>query len=367
MEQKQGQILKKQVYVYTPKDILSIDMKHSEWITSEKVGFELEEKLRVEKYCCVFLKEQNVFAHYMNRFRSLLKSINTIALVGVDEVMEFLDTAQQCSLDIANNKIWIDGVIFYFNTMDLYSNVSEIVEYNLGKEEICYKPDYYYNAKLANIIVQGYNRVSNIIKKPHSALFRDDSRIWNSGVVFPSDFLELFSNNLNKYYELMEQYCKILFLLLASCDNMLDEDELTNRLIPHYTYSIFFSLIAPNIVKRMEEHDIVTAIAAVSDNTPFQSEICSENMREILHDSLKNLNSFLFDLQKGIDSITSYQKIYKLENFSNGPWVAMLFVTNLLQDIRRGVVNEVRLKYLWFEEICGHRKEKEQNNSFERI
>lgn len=353
------------VYVYVPRDTLCIDMKYGEWITTDKVDFELEKKLTEGKYHCVFLKEQNVFAHYMNRFRNLLKVTNTIAIMGVDNLIEELDSAQTCRLDILHDKIWMDGVEVQFDSMNLYSNVSEIMEYNLDTEEICYKPDYYYDVRLAEIIVQGYNKVSNFIQKPHVAVFRNDRRIWSSGFVFPSDFFKLFSFNQDRYYELMGQYCEILISLLSSCETTLKPDNVIEYLIPHYTYSIIFSLIAPNIVTKMVECDIMTAITAVSDNTPFQEKVHTEDRREILSVSLENLSSYLISLRKGLDSDKSYNEIYKMGNFSDNPWVAMLFVTNLLQDIRRGVVNEVRRRYSWFDEICGHRKKKD--DFFERI
>ena len=88
-------------------------------------------------------------------------------------------------------------------------------------------------------------------------------------------------------------------------------------------------------------------------------------MKQILKTSLKNLSLYLIGLKRGVDSGRSFNDIYNIQNFSNNPWVAMLFVTNLLQDIRRGVVNEVRRKYSWFEEICGHRKK--VDSIYERI
>lgn len=361
----QNKNIKNKVYVYNPKDTLCIDMRCGEWITADKVDFELENKLKAGKYHCIFLKEQNVFAHYMNRLRSLSKGINTIVVIGVDDLMEDLDAAQTCSLDTVYNKIWIDGIEINLNIMDLYSNVSEIMEYNLDKKEICYKPDYYYDAKLAAIIVQGYNEVSKYIQKPHIAVFRNDRRIWNSGFVFPSDFFGLFSINQKWYYELMEQYCEVLFTLLNSCETTLKSDELAKRLIPHYTYSILFSLIAPNIVTKMAKCDIIATIAAVSDTTPFKEKVHREEMKQILKTSLKNLSLYLISLKRGVDSDRSFNDIYNIQIFSNNPWVAMLFVTNLLQDIRRGVINEVRRKYSWFEEICGHRKK--VDSIYERI
>lgn len=356
---------KNKVYVYNSKDTLCINMRCGEWITADKVDFELENKLKAGKYRCIFLKEQNVFAHYMNRLRSLSKGTNSIVVIGVDNLMEDLDIAQTCRLDIEYNKIWIDGVETYLNTLDLYSNVSEIMEYNLDKKEMCYKPDYYYDAKLAGIIVQGYNEVSDFIQKPHVAVFRNDRRIWNSGFVFPSDFFELFSADQKWYYELMEQYCEVLFSLLDSCKTTLESDELTKRLIPHYTYSILFSLIAPDIVTKMTRCDIITSIAAVSETTPFKEKVHKEEMKQILKTSLENLGLYLVSLKRGKDSGRSFNDIYNVETFSDNPWVAMLFVTNLLQDIRRGVVNEVRRKYSWFEKICGHRKK--VDNIYERI
>lgn len=357
--------LKKQIYVYAPKAIPRIDMKCGEWIVWEKVDFELEEKLKEGQYRCVFMKEQNIFAHYMNRLRSLLKATDTIAVIGVDELLGILNNAQICSLDIANNTILIDGENICLDAMDMYRNVSEIMEYNLDTAEICYKPDYYYDEGLADIIVRGYNNVSKVIHRPHMAIFRSDKRIWSSGFVFPSDFLELFSDNRNSYFEIMEQYCRILCLLLLACEEELSSDKLIHYLIPHYTYSIIFSLIAPNIVTKMEKQDIIRAIDAVSENTPFQQKKYTDNMRNILQKSLVKLGLYLKNLKEGVDITESYQKIYKTGNFPNNPLVAMLFVTNLLQDIRRGVITEVRKKYLWFDSICGHRKQ--QNNIFERV
>lgn len=359
------QKLKKQVYVINPRNMRSVDMEYGEWITSPKIDIELEKKLRSNKVSCVFLKEQNVFAHYMNRFRSILKATDTIALVGVDELITILDAAQKCRLDFTNYNICIDGVAFGLNSMDLHDNVSEIIEYNLDSGEICYKPDYYYDERLARIIVQGYNRIPDIFQKPHRAVFLSDRRIWSLGFVFPSDFFELFANNKSSYYKLMDQYCKVLKMLLWSCKEPLDMDSLIANLVPHYTYSIIFSLIAPNIVKKMVEHDIIIAIAAVSDNTPFQETVGWESMKEILDISLENLSLFLASLQAEVSPSKSYCEIYKKERDFDNPWVAMLFVTNLLQDVRRGVINEVRRNYSWFEAICGHRKGK--NSLIERI
>ena len=163
----------------------------------------------------------------------------------------------------------------------------------------------------------------------------------------------------------MEQYCEVLFSLLDSCKTTLESDELTKRLIPHYTYSILFSLIAPDIVTKMTRCDIITSIAAVSETTPFKEKVHKEEMKQILKTSLENLGLYLVSLKRGKDSGRSFNDIYNVETFSDNPWVAMLFVTNLLQDIRRGVVNEVRRKYSWFEKICGHRKK--VDNIYERI
>ncbi len=365
MDHIQAPKLKKQVYVFNPRNMRSVDMEYGEWIVSPKVDIELEKKLRSKKVSCVFLKEQNVFAHYMNRFRSILKATDTIALVGVDELIAILDNAQKCRLDFTNYNICIDGIAFGLNSMDLHDNVSEIIEYNLDSGEICYKPDYYYDERLASIIVQGYNRIPDIIQKPHRAVFRSDKRIWSSGFVFPSDFFELFANNKSSYYKLIDQYCKILRMLLWSCKEPLDMDRLIAHLIPHYMYSIIFSLIAPNIVKKMVGNDIITSIDAVSDNTPFQEIVGLESMKEKLDISLENLSLFLASLQTEVSSTKSYYDIYKKERNFDNPWVAMLFVTNLLQDVRRGVINEVRRNYSWFDAICGHRKGK--NSLIERI
>ena len=96
---------KNKVYVYNSEDTLCINMRCGEWITADKVDFELENKLKAGKYRCIFLKEQNVFAHYMNRLRSLSKGTNSIVVIGVDNLMEDLDIAKTCRLDIEYNKI----------------------------------------------------------------------------------------------------------------------------------------------------------------------------------------------------------------------------------------------------------------------
>ena len=65
---------------------------------------------------------------------------------------------------------------------------------------------------------------------------------------------------------------------------------------------------------------------------------------------------FLTNILKGIEDKENYSIVYQDSNIPLHEMALMYFVTNMISDIRRCVINSVIENNPWFGSICKHRE-----------
>lgn len=350
----------KQKFVNVPlfyinvKDDSEITLDKNEWITVKSLTPELFEVLKDNKYKVVFVKQENIFSHGMNVLRKVLFDTNTMAVIGAEEVFEVLKRIDKCKLNIKDDLISIDNVEYKFINFSFLCDTSEIIEFDMNTEEICYKPDYYYNSCLSPIIVKGYNMTEVMLPSWHMSRCDNEGRIWDKGFIFPYQFFDYFSLHTEKYYNYLLEYIEVLKEIYSLRFLTESSKKLKYLLTVHYSYSIIFSFITPNISEKLKEDLGNEGVEKVYNLFVMNSPI--HNKKDLTNKSLEKMGIFLRNVLKGIQNKENYSTVYHVYDIPLHDMALMYFVTNMFSDIRRCVINIIIENNPWFESICQHRK-----------
>lgn len=347
-------LMETSLYFINSRNITEIILKKKDWIIADSLSPEFFEKLKENQYKVAFIKEENIFSHGMNVLRNILFNTKIIAVIGINEIYKIIQNAEECSIRVKANLIIIDDLEYKFRDFSFLRDTSEIIEYNLDTKEICYKPDYYYNSELSKIIIEGYNIMNTILPSWHSSRCDNEGRIWSKGFCFPHQFFEYFSVNTQKYYANLLNYIDILEKIFSLRYLLKETEELKQLLLCHYSYSTIFSFITPNISEKLTEHLSNEEIEKVYDffviNSPIHNK---ENLTDI---SLEKMRIFLANILDNVDNDENYRNVYAIEDVPINDMALMYFVTNMICDIRRCVINIIIEHNDWFSSICKHRK-----------
>lgn len=336
-------------------NVLEVNLKEDDWVITDALSPEFLGMIRNDMHKVAFVKQQNFFSHGMNVFRKHLFGTNIIAVIGIDEIYEVLQKADECKVSIIDNCITVNGILYKFREFNFIRDTSEIIEYNMETEEICYKPDYYYCNELMSIIVKGYNMTNILLPFEHSSRGDIEGRIWNKGFAFPHQFFDYFSLHTDEYYNNLLKYARVLqkiFSLRYLTKNSLD---LENALIKHYSYSIIFSFIVPNISESLRNILNRDELEKIYNLFVLNSPI--HNKENLTDNSLRKIDTFLVNVLSGIKNNENYENVYNVHDLPAHNLALMYFVTNMFSDIRRCVINIIIECNPWFASICQHRKE----------
>lgn len=332
----------------------SLTLTSKEWLYAAELTPEFMQDIKNAEVKALFIQQQNIFSHAVNVLRKVLFDTNTIAVMGAEAIIEQLKQSSFIEVNIAESKIIISDTIYCFRSFDYLKDTSEILEYNLDSLEICYKPDYYYNKELAEIIINGYHRAETILPVHQRARRKEDGRIWNLGFMYPHQIFEYYKNNQKMYYSSLYDYTQILEKLLHSKRIEAPTESFTVLLSQHFSYSMIFSFTTPNISEELKRESGTGFLELVYTRFVENSPI---------HDKTKNTESSLKKLQQlfenkfaNICNSDNFRVVYNIGDVIWSDLACMFFVNNMISDVRRCVINSIIESNLWFASICNHRK-----------
>ena len=325
-----------------------------DWYFTDSLTLEFLEGLKNDKYKVVFIKQENIFSHGMNVVRKILFDKDTVAVIGVEKIFNILEEANECTLFFNENIITIDNSSYKFRDFNFLRDSSEIMEYNMDTNEICYKPDYYYSRELSSIIIKGYNIADSMLPYSHSSKCDDEGRIWSKGFIFPFQIFDYFFTHNKEYFKYLLEYIHVLEKIFSLRNLETSSDELKNALTTHYSYSIVFSFIAPNISEMLEIELGIDGLEKVYDLFVINSPI--HNKQNLTSDSLDMMKRFLINILEGTANKENFVKVYHSCDMPSHDIASMYFVNNMFSDIRRCVINIVIENNPWFSSICQHRE-----------
>jgi len=342
------------LFFLNASNINDISLSEGNWIYSESISIDFIEKIKSKKYKVAFVKEENIFSHGMNVLRKIISNNDIIIVVGIKEIAVSLQNAKKCNLNIKDDIISIDDIEYQFRHFDYFRDTSEVIEYNIDTNEICYKPDYYYNSELASIIVDGYNMTNMLLPYSYSARKDSDGRIWNKGYVFPYQLFEYFLKHKKEYYANMLNYIGVLKKIYSLGCIQEVSNELIESLKMHYSYSTMFSFIIPNISEQLIKMVGIEGLEEIYKFFVLNSPIHSKYELTII--SIEKMEKFLKNILDGITNSENYLKVYEAHDIPCQDLAIMYFVTNMFSDIRRCIINMTIENNSWFESVCQHRK-----------
>lgn len=342
------------IFFLNTKKVSGIVLSKGEWITTDTLTPEFLLDIKSDKYKMAFVRQENIFSHGMNVLRKVLFSTKTIAVVGVEKIFAALQCADECKVNIDDDIITIGDTAYKFRAFSFLRDTSETMEYNINTEEICYKPDYFYSNELSPIIVEGYNLTSTMLPSLHISRCDDEGRIWDKGFVFPYQLFNHFSTHTEEYYSNLLNYVTTLERLYSLRHLTNGSDELKAALVDHYSYSIIFSFITPNISEVLKDVLGNGGLEKVYNFFVMNSPI--HNKETLTDISLAKMKIFLNNILNGVETEVNYFDVYCGHDIPSHDIALMYFVTNMFSDIRRCVINIIIESNPWFSSICRHRR-----------
>lgn len=348
------EVIRDSIYFLNAKNISNITLNKHEWIVTDKLTLKFIEKIKSKQYKVAFIGQENVFSHGINVLRKILLDGDVVVIIGVKKILNLLRNTENCTVDIEHKIVNINNKYYKFRSFNYLNDTSEIIEYNMDSNEICYKPDYYYCKELASLIIKGYNRTGTFLNSPHISRYEDDGRIWDRGLVFPCQIFEYYNTHKDNYYNTLLKYILVLKKIYLLCHSNKNISELTENIIAHYSYSIVFSFITPNISETLRviigDEGLEQIYGLFIINSPIH------NKKELTLQSLEKMQSFLSNILKQVENEINYSNIYSAQDIPSDDLGVMFFVTNMISDIRRCVINMLIENNDWFSSICTHRK-----------
>ena len=325
----------------------------SNWFCASSISDELFDSILKGKHNCYFLENNNVFSHNMNILRKLLHGSDAILVVGTAGYTDIFKHANVCIINTEDNSIIVENTKYIFGQFDYHRDTSEILEYNINTKEICGKPDYYYHPELSSIISRGYNLLGKEISINYSVVVKKDGRIWKSGLIFPEDLFNYFNSNRSLYFRLMKEYVFVLQKLYSLRDIEHRDQEIVDNLVLHYYYSSIIGLIVPDITNALLTESGISVVEEIYQLFINNSPISDIN--NLTENSLKSMTLFMNNLVNGMNDSENFLKTYNAKYNFTGSLAEMYFVTNMLTDLRRCVIDILIHNNSWFRSICNHR------------
>lgn len=340
-------------------DSKEISFHKEDWIIAESVSPSLIRQICNNEVRLVFLNDTNIFSHEMNVIRKIIHgNKNTRIINGASPIFSIIQEANECTVKLKENRIIIQDTVFTFSGFNYYKESSELLEYDIDNNCICFKPDYYYHKELAELVSAGFSKAGSELFKPlsFSAYADNDNRIWCTGGCFSHTLMSSFDRDYMQYFRALLQYNSVLKSLYCLSQGKQINSELKELLVDHYKFSLLFSFSVPYFTRLLEDNDgserVETVYSVFVQNSPL-------NNKELLTESaIEKMNSFLSQI---IDKSSDYKEIMNnvydmdyIESFSTED--ILFFVVNMMSDLRRCVINILINKNEWFASICGHRK-----------
>lgn len=334
---------------------------NNEWIISESINKELLDSIAQNKYRLILLKTGNIFSHEMNVLRKFINGKESIkVLLGAQEILHIIQSAMHCSIDINKHIIIIDNISYQFGEFDYFLESSEIIEYDIMEASICYKPDYYYNEELSRIIAEGFTKSGKELLDINEFYSYSDSqnRVWSKGNAWPYIIMQKVSQNPDGFYNHILKYLNVLSGISKLSKNInTTKDQLVPLLIEHYKYSLLFSFLIPYlsgyVIAKENTKQLEKVYSLFAENTPLQNkqaltDITIEKMTHIL----KMVHESNTSCENAINTVLKLEKTIEIETSVD----AFYFITNMISDLRRCVINILIENNTWFASICKHRK-----------
>lgn len=330
----------------------------NEWIISNEISIPFIEDIVENKYKVCFLQNQNIFSHEMNVLRKAIETNKTKVIIGAQAIYSHLNQAAYFTIDSDANIIIIEDVVYKFRGFNCYSETSELIEYNIDNNAICYRPDYYYHYELAEIIANGYTKAGKDLlgRFDFYANYGKDGRVWCINGLFPSELTQCLISNLSNYYRNIYAYMLILSEINSIALELHNDSNLKGLLTDHFKHSVLFSFSLPYLTQRvidLEGYSKMEQIYSIFvKNTPIQGkgksvENAIYNMKTLMMQLTRNPNNY----NEVMQTCFPYETVIVLSTED-----ILMFTANMVSDLRRSVINRLRRNNKWFESICGHRK-----------
>lgn len=356
---KMKRIIKDVLYYNSNKEISDkIYLKKADFIVAESITGDLLKKISVNNYKVVFIGSENVFSHSMNVLRKVIATKDLVIIVGVNCILDKIRNSIESTLYLKDNKIVLDSDEYIFQRFDFTIDTDEEIEYNIFSQKLCYKPNYYYNMELAEIIRKGFDNSAIKMKKYSKTLISKDGRIWNYGIGFPREIFCKIQMDLGNYYKLLLEYLDVLQNLTVFFHINHKDERLVQLLIQHFSYSTLFSFDLTRISAALyEEVKTENKFEQYYERFSFISPIADKNI--LTAKEIKRAKKCLSFLVCG--QTKKFVQLYpEFEGLVITDTVILFFMMHLFSDIRRCVIGMLIENNDWFASICTHKKRKNE-------
>lgn len=339
-------------------DFERIALRRSEYIVSEHITYDVIRALNANEYKVIFIGKENIFSHSMNVLRKAVNDTNVIIVIGVNSIINILQNTKECVLELRKNKIILDNNEYLFQNFNFGLDADEEIEYNVVSECICYKPDYYYNNELAQIIKEGFDQSKVKVNEVSNTFISEDMRIWNKGIGFPSDIYSKIMCDMKYYYVLLLEYANVLQKIMKFYNNRRKDENLFALLVEHFSYSTLFSfdlsIASYMLYKDIEGEQIFEkCYQAFSLITPI---VDKEKLTVKEINRVKRCLNYLINGEEN-----KFLEIYpEFGSIKLTKKVVLFFMMHLFSDIRRCIISMLIKNNDWFSSICTHKSRKEE-------
>lgn len=335
-----------------------IILKKTDVIVTESITSDFLKKIAANNYKVIFIGNENIFSHSMNVLRKVIGKKDTVIVVGVICILDEIRNSTKINLFLKDNKIVLDGNEYLFQRFNFAVDTDEEIEYNIVSRKICYKPDYYYNLELAEIIREGFDDSKIKTKQYSHTIISNDIRIWNYGIGFPRDIFQKIQTDLSSYYKLLLEYLDVLHNITMFYHCNYKNEKLVCLLIKHFSYSTLFSFDLTRVSAKLfeelkEEKNFEQYYKCFSFISPIADK------KALTEKEIKRAKKCLLFLLCGQNE--KFLELYpEFEGLAITDTVILFFVMHLFSDIRRCVIGMLIENNDWFASICTHKKRKSE-------
>ncbi len=341
-------------FIINSKGINEHRFSFTEWTIEEEISMPLIAGIKDKKYSLIFLKFINVFSHSMNVLRKLVRDNDVVVVVGIDKIKRSLEKAIQCEIIVDSRMIILDKKIKYvFDQFDYEKETSEEIAYCFRTNSISYKPNFRYSPELAEIIIQGFNSADGFFSNDNYFWQDYQGRIWGKGYIFPSKIAHYYIQNELIYYQKLAAYISVLSNLFN--DKFIGKytADIEKNLVSHFRYSLIFSFslstYSESVAKAKGINRVEDVYNIFIQLTPINDK------KHLLPDALSKMKLFLNNILNGKDVCDNFFQVYNQEDTYLSNLELLFFVTSMVSDIRRCVIDTLIENNNWFAHICSHR------------
>lgn len=282
-----------------------------------------------------------------------------MALMGVGSAAAFFVEAESISIVVRSADVLAtcDERTLKFRLCDLGgAKVAEPIEMIVRTNEVCYKPDYFYTPELGRIIANGFRRAGTVWDRDVSTRLAGDGRVWTSGLGMPKELCQIVCSREDWYFARIAEYISILRTLLDLRSLTGRQDALVAALEEHFAYSTLFSFIVQHL---MMDYQLTAGNVALEDALErVAAESPLGRKRELTEPALARLLMSITSILDGLpgDANTLTRAMAWDSEPVQSPLFNLMFVSCLISDIRRAVINTLIEESDWFRSICVHRR-----------